>query len=71
MSSGNVVIVVGGVVVFADHICGSFLVREMVRYAKSNAALAFVVGLSNENNRTRTGAHPGKCILLGLGGWRM
>jgi hypothetical protein len=56
---------------FADHICGSFLAREMVRYAKSNATLAFVVGLSDKNNRTRTGAHPGECILLGLGGWRM
>jgi hypothetical protein len=43
----------------------------MVRYAKSDAAFAFVVGLFDENNRTRTGAHPCECILLGLGGWRM
>ena len=54
---------------FTDHTCGSFLAREMVRYAESNAAFAFVVGLSNENDQTTTGAHPGECILLGLGGW--
>jgi hypothetical protein len=56
---------------FADYTCGSFLAREMVRYAKRDAAFAFVVGLSIKNDRMRTGAHPGKCILLGLGGWRM
>ena len=56
---------------FADHTCGSFLAREMVRYTKSDAAFAFVVRLSDENERMSTGAHPGECILLGLGGWQM
>ena len=41
---------------FADHTCGSFLAREMVRYAESDAVFAFVVGLSDENGRGR--AHP-------------
>ena len=41
---------------FADHTCGSFLAREMVRYAESDAVFAFVVGLSDENGQGR--AHP-------------
>ena len=54
---------------FADHTCGSFLAREMVRYAESDAVFAFVVGLSDENDRTKTGAHPGECILLRILSW--
>ena len=41
---------------FADHTCGSFLAREIVRYAGSDAVFAFVVGLSDENGRGRV--HP-------------
>jgi hypothetical protein len=54
---------------FADHTCGSFLAREMVRYAESDAVFAFVVGLSDENDRTKTGAHTGECILLRILSW--
>ena len=42
---------------FADNTCGSFLAREMVSYAGSNAVFAFVVGLSDENGRGRV-HHP-------------
>jgi len=41
---------------FADHTCGFFLAREMVRYAKSDAVFTFVVGLSDENGQGRV--HP-------------
>jgi hypothetical protein len=53
---------------FADHTCGSFLAREMVRYAESDAVFAFVVGLSDENGRggrTPRRVHPSPDPELG------
>jgi hypothetical protein len=40
----------------------------MVGYAESDAIFAFVVGLSDENDWTRTNA-PGECILLRILSW--
>ncbi|KAL3779946.1 hypothetical protein ACHAW5_009429, partial [Stephanodiscus triporus] len=53
---------------FSDHSCGSFLAREMVRYAESEAVFAFVVGISDENDWTRTSA-PDERILLRILSW--
>ena len=53
--------------------CGSFLAREMVRYAESEAVYTFVVGISDENyNWTgvhNKNPHHGACILLRMLGW--
>ena len=53
---------------FSDHSCGSFLAREMVRYAESDAVFTFVVGLSDESHWTRTNA-PSQLIFLRILSW--
>jgi len=57
-----------GASIFLKYTCGSFLAKEMVRYAESEAIYTFIVGISDENDWTR--AHnPGECILLRVLSW--
>ena len=54
--------------IFSKYTCGSFLAREMVRYAENDAIYTFIVGVSDEMDWTR--AHnPGPCILIRMLGW--
>ncbi|KAL7535267.1 hypothetical protein ACHAXR_006382, partial [Thalassiosira sp. AJA248-18] len=48
--------------------CGSFLAREMVRYAESEAVYTFIVGISDENDWTRV-HNSGEYILLRILSW--
>jgi len=48
--------------------CGSFLAKEMVRYAESEAIYTFIVGISDEHDWTRLG-DSGPIILLRLLSW--
>lgn len=54
--------------VFSKHTCGSFLAREMVRYADNEAIYTFIVGVSDENDWTRM-SRPSECILLHMISW--
>ena len=54
--------------VFSKYTCGSFLAREMVRYAESEAVFTFIVGISDENDWTRVHSS-GACILLRILSW--
>eukprot|EP00804_Cyclotella_cryptica_P011379 CCRYP_016066-RA/>CCRYP_016066-RA protein AED:0.09 eAED:0.09 QI:3427/1/1/1/0.5/0.33/3/218/726 len=47
---------------FAKHTCSSFLAREMIRYAESEAIYTFIVESDNSNNSSR-------CILLRMLSW--
>ena len=58
----------GGAFVFSKYTCGSFLAKEMVRYAESEAIYTFIVGVSDENDWTRV-HDPGACILLRMLSW--
>jgi len=54
--------------IFSKYTCGSFLAREMVRYAENDAIYTFIVGISDEMDWTR--AHnPGPCILIRMLSW--
>jgi len=54
--------------VFSKYTCGSFLAREMVRYADSEAIYTFIVGVSDENDWTRL-SKASECVLLHMLGW--
>ena len=54
--------------VFSKYTCGSFLAREMVRYAESEAIYTFIVGVSDENDWTRL-SKSSECILLHMLSW--
>jgi hypothetical protein len=55
---------------FSKYSIASFLARELVRYAESDAVYTFIVGISDVNDWTRMGrSNPGKCILLRTLGW--
>jgi len=54
--------------VFSKYTCGSFLAREMVRYADSEAIYTFIVGVSDENDWTRL-SKASECILLHMLSW--
>jgi len=54
--------------VFYKYTCGSFLAREMVRYADSEAIYTFIVGVSDENDWTRL-SKASECVLLHMLGW--
>lgn len=54
---------------FSKYTCGSFLAREMVRYAESEAVYTFIVGISDEMDWTRPLHDPGACILLRMLSW--
>lgn len=54
--------------VFSNYTCGSFLSREMVRYADNEAIYTFIVGVSDENDWTRMGKSS-ECILLHILSW--
>jgi len=54
--------------IFSKYTCGSFLAREMIRYAENDAIYTFIVGVSDEMDWTR--AHnPGPCILIRILSW--
>ncbi|KAL9189323.1 hypothetical protein ACHAXT_011813 [Thalassiosira profunda] len=53
---------------FAKYTCGSFLAREMRRYAESEAVYTFIVGVSDENDWTRVHT-PGEFILIRMLSW--
>ena len=54
--------------IFSKYTCGSFLAREMIRYAENDAIYTFIVGVSDEMDWTR--AHnPGPCILIRMLSW--
>ena len=54
--------------IFSKYTCGSFLAREVVRYAENDAIYTFIVGISDEMDWTR--AHnPGPCILIRILSW--
>jgi len=54
--------------IFSKYTCGSFLAREMIRYAENDAIYTFIVGISDEMDWTR--AHnPGPCILIRMLSW--
>lgn len=54
--------------VFCKYTCGSFLAREMVRYADSEAIYTFIVGVSDENDWTRL-SKASEVVLLHMLGW--
>eukprot|EP00984_Skeletonema_dohrnii_P016340 scaffold7239_cov123-Skeletonema_dohrnii-CCMP3373.AAC.2 len=54
--------------VFSKYTCGSFLAREMVRYADNEAIYTFIVGVSDENDWTRL-SKASECILLHMLSW--
>lgn len=43
----------GSVSIFSKYTCGSFLAREMVRYAENDAIYTFIVGISDVDDWTR------------------
>ena len=53
---------------FSKYTCGSFIAREMVRYAESEAIYTFIVGVSDENDWTRL-SRPSECLLLHMLSW--
>lgn len=53
---------------FSKYTCGSFIAREMVRYADSEAIYTFIVGVSDENDWTRL-SRPSGCLLLHMLSW--
>ena len=53
---------------FSKYTCGSFLAREMVRYAESEAVYTFIAGVSDENDWTRVHSS-GEFILLRMLSW--
>ncbi|KAL3756080.1 hypothetical protein ACHAWU_009382 [Discostella pseudostelligera] len=66
---GGAVPMIGGSI-FTKHTCASFLARELVRYAESDAIYTFIVAISDVNDWTRMGRNnPGACILLRTLGW--
>ena len=54
--------------VFKKYTCGSFLAREMRRYAENDAIYTFIVGISDQNDWTRV-HQPGPYILLHMLSW--
>lgn len=55
---------------FMKHTCATFLARELVRYAESDAIYTFIVAISDVNDWTRMGRrNPGACVLLRTLGW--
>lgn len=57
-----------GASAFTKYTCGTFLAKEMVRYAESEAIYTFIIGISDENDWTRI-HNPGACILLRVLSW--
>ncbi len=56
--------------VFSHYTCATFLARELVRYAESDAIYTFIVAISDVNDWTRMGRNnPGEYILLRTLGW--
>lgn len=53
---------------FGKYTCGSFVAREMVRYAESEAIYTFIVGVSDTPNST-VSHDSGSCFLLKMLSW--
>ena len=58
----------GSVSIFSKYTCGSFLAREMVRYAENDAIYTFIVGISDIDDWTRVHAS-GPFILIRMLSW--
>ena len=55
---------------FSQYTCASFLARELVRYAESDAIYTFIVAISDVNDWTRMGRNnPGEYIFIRTLGW--